>query len=140
MVKFCSERIHDANTVIDDPNFIKLECRQAQIRPRLILFSDLDCPGDERVIIHNYIIIRFVHGISFVLDLSGYQFGFNKALYTLWEYERDIINQKVGGEYNVPQQKQIKKKMASEGVYPANVRACELLRFAWCLCCRRAYP
>jgi hypothetical protein len=131
VVKLCSERIHD---VTGDPNFVKLECRQARVRPRLVLFGHQDRPGDERVFRHNYIIIRFVHNISFVLDLSGYQFGFNKVLYTLREYERDIIGRQVGGEFNVPQRRKIKEDIVSEGVNPANVRASELLGFAWGLC------
>jgi hypothetical protein len=75
----------------DDPDFVKLESKYAHVRPRLILFPAQEVPGCEHYYVHNYMIITFRHGISFVFDPSGYQFGFSKILYTLEEYEADIV-------------------------------------------------
>jgi hypothetical protein len=56
-----------------------------------VLFPAQEVLGCEHYYVHNYMIITSSHGISFVFDPSGYQFGYSKILYTLEEYEADIV-------------------------------------------------
>lgn len=80
------------------PDFVKIESKIAGVHPRIILFDHNDLPGKEQVFSHNYIIITFEWGIRFVLDLTGYQFGFQRILYTLAEYESQVLREAEDGE------------------------------------------
>jgi hypothetical protein len=89
----------DSNNLLSDyPDFIKLEAKCACVRPRLVLFDPREIPGEERYFKHTYIVMRFRHGISLVLDLSGYQFGFEWFFYTLRGFEMEVLGRKENGE------------------------------------------
>jgi len=78
--------------IVAHPNFLRMELKWGMVRPRLILFPSDEIPGRETVYHHHFIVLRFRHGISFVLDFAGYQFGFSKVLYTLQEFEAEVLD------------------------------------------------
>ncbi|KAH7062928.1 hypothetical protein BKA63DRAFT_497322 [Paraphoma chrysanthemicola] len=84
------EYLHHA--LRDIPELKDIEAWSSMVRPRLVLFTDQDRPGRERAAKHNYIVIKFLNEISFVIDISGYQFGFEKCFYTLAEYESEVLH------------------------------------------------
>lgn len=85
--------------MVEIPGFVKIESKRDRVVPRIILFEgiDLEVSGRERVFDHNYIVITFKHDSRFVLDLTGYQFGFQRVLYTMVEYQRIVLKRKESG-------------------------------------------
>jgi hypothetical protein len=79
--------------ILADPDFVSIEWQSAHIHPRLILFTCLDLPGHEQRFLYKFLVLRFTDGISFVLDLSAWQYGLDKVLWTLDEYRREVIDQ-----------------------------------------------
>jgi hypothetical protein len=63
-----------------DPDFVSIEWQSNHVHPRLILFTCLDPPGHEERFLHECLVLRFADGISFVIDLSAWQYGFDKVL------------------------------------------------------------
>jgi hypothetical protein len=122
-----------ANIVTGYPEFVKMEAMQGEVHPRLILFGAEDVPGNERAYLHNYIVIRFKHGLDFVLDFTGYQFGFDTVLYTLKEYEQNVLRGP-GWDADIAQ-KGMERRMQSDEEYGLDsLKALELRAFAWRLC------
>lgn len=83
--------------MIGIPGFVRMESKRERVVPRIILFREDDIPGEETVFEHNYIVITFKHGFRFVLDLTSYQFGFERVLYTLEEYQRIVLEKREDG-------------------------------------------
>jgi len=88
------EHLHKVFGAMDD--FVGLEVRWQHVRPRFVLFPSTEVPDQETLFWHHYIVVTFRRGISFVLDFSGYQFGFSKVFYTLKQYEDEVLD---GTEY-----------------------------------------
>jgi hypothetical protein len=65
-----------------------MQAKCALIQPRVVFFGPDDKPGREAYYEHTYIIMEFRGGVKLVLDLTGYQFGYSKCLYTLRVFER----------------------------------------------------
>ncbi|KAH7071017.1 hypothetical protein FB567DRAFT_633722 [Paraphoma chrysanthemicola] len=76
----------------DDPDYIEIKAMEVYVWPRLVLFPPGEKHGEEGYVAHTYMVIKFRCGISFIFDPTGYQFGFSKILYSLGEYEVDILN------------------------------------------------
>jgi hypothetical protein len=72
---------------IVDEDFIGMQAKCALIQPRVVFFGQDDKLGREAYYEHTYIIMEFKGGVKLVLDLTGYQFGYSKRLYTLREFE-----------------------------------------------------
>jgi hypothetical protein len=71
-----------------DEDFVGMQAKCALIQPRVVFFGPDEKPGREAYYEHTYIIMEFQGGVKLVLDLTGYQFGYSKCLYTLREFER----------------------------------------------------
>jgi hypothetical protein len=71
-----------------------MEAKRGLVRPRLVLFGPGEMPGNEVVYEHTYIILRFRHGMELVLNLTGYQFGYKRYLYTLRKFEKVMLGGK----------------------------------------------
>jgi hypothetical protein len=94
-----------------------MEAKRGLVRPRLVLFGPGGMPGNEVVYEHTYIILRFRHGVELVLDLTGYQFGYERYLYTLREFEKEIFGGKAESGEAVDVRAEIKRilKIATGG-------------------------
>jgi hypothetical protein len=94
-----------------------MEAKRSLVRPRLVLFGPGGMPGNEVVYEHTYIILRFRHGVELVLDLTGYQFRYERYLYTLREFEKEIFGGKAESGEAVDVRAEIKRivKIATGG-------------------------
>lgn len=68
-----------------------MELKSSQVRHRFVLFPALVARGQETEVLHHYMEVSFRGGKAFVLDFAGYQFGFNKVLYTLSEFKATVL-------------------------------------------------
>lgn len=74
----------------DDAAFSHVEQWRVQPRPRLLLF-DLS-PGPLNNYLHDVLVIRMHDHHSYVLDVSGPQFGYNRCFFGLLEYTQDFVS------------------------------------------------